>query len=47
MGLLGDIYSGIDTQRRKLAGLLRDPSGTLQQKVSQLGEFSGSKGRTP
>lgn len=38
MGLLGDIYSGIDTQRRKLSGLLDDPWGTFQQKVAQFGE---------
>ena len=38
MGWSGDIYSGIDTQRRKLAGLVDDPLGTLQQKIYQFGE---------
>lgn len=38
MGVLGDIYSAIDTQKRRLAGLLDDPVGTLRQKIAQFGE---------
>jgi hypothetical protein len=41
MGLLGDIFSGIDTQKRRLAGLLSDPVETIRQKVAQFGEDQG------
>lgn len=33
MGLLGDIYSGADTIKRRVKGLLSDPVGSMQQAV--------------
>lgn|SRR3990167_3116010 len=38
MGLLGDVFSGIDTQKRRLRGLLDDPLETLAQGVRNFGE---------
>ena len=37
-GLLGDIFSASNTLKRKVRGLLDDPSGTLSQFVGQLGD---------
>ena len=38
MGLLADIYSGSDSLKRKVKGLLADPLGTIEQKINQFGE---------
>jgi len=38
MGLLGDIYSTIDTKKRQLKGLLADPMGTIEQGVRNFAE---------
>ena len=38
MGLLGDLFSTIDTQKRRLRGLLDDPMGTLALGVERFGE---------
>lgn len=37
-GLLGDIFSASNTLKRKVRGLLDDPSGTFSQFVGQLGD---------
>src|ERR1035437_6163024 len=42
MGILGDIFSGIDTQKRKLNDLLSDPLGAISQKLAQFGEDQNS-----
>lgn len=38
MGLLGDLYSTIDTKKRQLKGLLADPLGTIDMGVRNFGE---------
>lgn len=41
MGLLSDLYSYIDTQKRKAKGLLSDPAGEVKAAVQRFGEDQG------
>ena len=46
MGWSGDIYSGIDTQRRKLAGLVDDPfNGDIKKAIQEAKDGGGAQGK--